>query len=156
MLSLVPDGPYRKSSQRTNMLTFFDVLKNDAFRSVAFGYFEHMWELYAFWTFVPIMLKKYNLVHPQSLFDVPLLTILIIGVAGLACIISGYIGQKSGVKKIAFLALLFSFSCASSHPQSLRALMKIYLSPSLYFEEWWSLQTQRFSQPWWRKMQRPT
>ncbi|MFN9959882.1 MAG: MFS transporter, partial [bacterium] len=34
------------------------MFKIPAFRASALGYFGHMWELYAFWTLVPILLAK--------------------------------------------------------------------------------------------------
>src|SRR5687768_3947796 len=47
---LVPDGPYRKTGSRFSRLSAFNLFREKNFRSIAFGYFGHMWELYAFWT----------------------------------------------------------------------------------------------------------
>lgn len=113
---MVPDGPYRKPSKRTDLSAFFSVFKNREFRSVAFGYFGHMWELYAFWAFVPIILKKYSIEHPQAIFNIPIVSFLIIGIGGLACVISGYIAQTAGTKRTAFIALLLSCGCCLISP----------------------------------------
>ncbi|WP_452231210.1 MULTISPECIES: MFS transporter [unclassified Lacinutrix] len=116
MLFLVPSGPYRKASQKTDLSVFLGVFKNKEFRFVAFGYFGHMWELYAFWTFVPILLKKYSEAHPQVLFNIPILSFVIIGIGGFACVLAGYIAQVKGTKKTAFIALLLSCICCLISP----------------------------------------
>lgn len=113
---LVPDGPYRKRSQKTDLTVFFKVFKNSSFRSAAFGYFGHMWELYAFWAFVPIMLITYMELHPETAFNVPILSFIIIGLGGIACVLGGYISQRLGVKKTASIALFLSFMCCLLSP----------------------------------------
>lgn len=116
MKTLVPDGPYRNPSQKLDYSSIFIVFKNHGFRSAAFGYFGHMWELYAFWTFVPIILTTYGTIHPQSNLNVPFLSFLIIGTGGLACILSGYLSLKLGTKRTAALALLLSCLCCLVSP----------------------------------------
>lgn len=116
ILILVPDGPYRKPSQRTDLSAFFSVFKNRKFRSVAVGYFGHMWELYAFWVFVPIILKNYSIQHTQALFNIPFLSFLIIGIGGLACVLAAYIAKTVGTKRTAFSALLLSCICCIISP----------------------------------------
>lgn len=111
MLLFVPDGPYRKSSKKLNFSTVFKVFKNREFRAAAFGYFGHMWEVYAFWTFVPVILKTYSYLQPESHLNIPLLSFLIIGLGGLSCVLGGYLSQSFGIKKIASLALFLSCGC---------------------------------------------
>ena len=116
MLFLVPDGPFRKQSQQLDLTALFKVFNNRKFRSAAFGYFGHMWELYTFWSFVPIMLMTYSDRHSNVSFNIPFLSFLIIGIGGLACVSGGYLSQIVGTKKIAFLALTFSCICCLASP----------------------------------------
>ena len=116
MLTMVPDGPYRKPGNKLDLSAFFDIFRNRKFRSASFGYFGHMWELYAFWAFVPIILKTYSMEHSEAVFNIPLLSFLIIGVGGLACVLGGYLAQTWGAKRIAFIALLLSCGCCLVSP----------------------------------------
>jgi MFS family permease len=113
---LVPDGPYRKQGQGIQLSAFFSIFKNQNLRAAAFGYFGHMWELYAFWAFTPLILKTYNDLHPQTNFNIPFLSFLIIGIGSLACVLSGYLSQAFGTKKIAFISLSLSCVCCLASP----------------------------------------
>ena len=116
MLLFVPNGPFRKRSQLLDFSAFFTVFKKVEFRSAAFGYFGHMWELYAFWVFVPLMLKGYTLVNSQVTFNIPLLSFLVIGSGGFSCIAAGYLSQRFGEKSVAFSALFLSCLCCFISP----------------------------------------
>ena len=116
MYFLVPDGPFRKVGKKLNPAAFFKVFKNKSFRGAAFGYFGHMWELYAFWTFVPIILKTYIELHPETQFNIPVLSFSIIATGSLACIVGSYIAKSIGTKKTAFYALLASCCCCLVSP----------------------------------------
>jgi len=116
MFILVPDGPYRKPGQKLDTSAFFKVFQNRKFRSAAFGYFGHMWELYAFWTFVPVILSTYNALFPESNLNVPILSFFIIAIGGIACVLGGYISINAGTRRTAAISLLLSCLCCIISP----------------------------------------
>ncbi len=116
ILLFVPNGPYCKVGAKTEWSACFKVFKKQSFRAVAFGYFGHMWELYTFWAFVPIMLKTYTTRHPEVVFNIPLLSFFIIGIGGLACVLFGSVSKILGEKKTTSLALLLSGVCCLVSP----------------------------------------
>ncbi|MFT5884414.1 MAG: MFS family permease [Arcticibacterium sp.] len=115
MVVLVPNGPYRKPSQRADFRAFFSVFRLREFRSAAFGYFGHMWELYTFWAFIPLILSFYSATNNLDI-NIPLWSFLIIGIGAPACVLSGYISEKAGYKKVAATSLFLSFLCCLASP----------------------------------------
>lgn len=116
MVWLVADGPYRKPGQKIQFNAFLSGFKNDSFRAAAFGYFGHMWELYAFWAFVPVMLSTYQRYHPYVDLNISFVSFLIIGSGSIACVMSGLISQVFGAKKIAAISLSISGICCLLSP----------------------------------------
>jgi len=126
MFGFVSDGPFRKASQKVDISAFFKVFENKSFRAAAFGYFGHMWELYAFWAFVPFMLKSYSVLHPESQINISFLSFLIIGIGGLACVLGAYVAQSVGTKRMAMILLSLSCLCCLVSPVIL-SMNSIYL-----------------------------
>ena len=75
---------------RLNLKATFLVFKNKSFKKAAFGYFGHMWELYTFWAFVPILLASFSKYHAISSLNISLLSFVIIGIGSLSCIFGGF------------------------------------------------------------------
>lgn len=108
----VPDGPHRFFQQSLDLKACFRIFKKPNFRTAAFGYFGHMWELYTFWTFVPIILLAYKNQNRITELNVALQSFFIIGIGSLACVISSYVSTSLGEKRTAFGFLMLSMmSC---------------------------------------------
>ena len=133
ILLFLPNGPYRKPGKKLIFTTFINGFNNKRFRGAAFGYFGHMWELYTFWAFVPVMLTAYNNHYPGINLNVSLFSFLIIASGGLACIFSGIFSQYFGVKKIAASCLLLSCLCCITSPFFLFASSTATLIIFLFF-----------------------
>jgi len=112
----VPDGPFRRQSQPLNYQAFWQIFKEKDFRRAAAGYFGHMWELYTFWAFVPIILTTYRTYHPNINFNLSILSFGVIAGGGVACVGGGYLAEWLGSSRIAFIFLLFSFLLCLTSP----------------------------------------
>ncbi|ALD20683.1 MFS transporter [Hymenobacter sp. DG25A] len=133
LVLLVPDGPFRKVGQHLQLTAFLDGFRRPRFRAAAFGYFGHMWELYTFWAFVPILLATYNRAHPTAGFPVPMLSFFIIAAGSLACIGSGLLSQVVGARPVATTALALSGVCCLVSPLMLRGSSPTLLVVFLVF-----------------------
>lgn len=111
----VPDGPNRKAGAKFEWNALPKIFGFSEFRAAAFGYFGHMWELYTFWAFTPLILSTYNNLN-QTELNVSLWSFIIIGIGTLGCIIGGYISLKKGSAKVAFGMLLISGLCCLLSP----------------------------------------
>jgi len=110
------DGPHLKESAAFNPRMIFQIFRHRRFRFQAFGYFGHMWELYAFWSLVATFLAA-SFVRSSSAWQnaTPLLSFLVIGIGTLGCILGGWISRSVGEKKVATLSLVLSGSlCLTS------------------------------------------
>ena len=125
----VKDGPHGARSRefKFDYGAILSLFQNKNFRSAAFGYFGHMWELYTFWAFVPIMLSYYLEVQPDVSFSVPLWSFIIIGVGGISCTAGGYVSMHRGSKWVSTVALAGSGICCLLIPLSFSLPVSLFL-----------------------------
>ena len=116
LLCCIPNGPFRKKGTALELAACYNVFLNVKFRKAAFGYFGHMWELYTFWAFVPILLKTYTMLHVNTSFNIPLLSFCTIAIGSTACVLGSYLAKKIGTQRVAFSALFLSCCCCLLAP----------------------------------------
>lgn len=115
MLLLVGDGPYRKKAESFQWNAIATIFRVKKWRQAALGYFGHMWELYTFWGFVPLLLVLYAEKNSIPL-NIPLLSFLIIGSGAISCVAGGYLSLRVGSARVATAALLLSGFCCFASP----------------------------------------
>ncbi|WP_322103118.1 MFS transporter [Paraburkholderia sp. J41] len=133
VIALLGDGPHLKTKAPSadgvqpaapGVLSAF---RYEAFRSAAFGYFGHMWELYAFWAVVPLFLARASIASALHLHGVYGLSFLVIGTGALGCIVGGALSRRIGSAKVAAGALALSGACAVLFALSWRSVPPVLL-----------------------------
>jgi MFS family permease len=117
MLLFVGDGPYRKSSGGFRWDAFGKIFSSKKWRQSAFGYFGHMWEVYSFWGFLPLMIELYDKKNDLHL-NIPFLSFIAIAIGAIGSVAGGYISEKIGSAKVAIWSLLISGICCFISPLS--------------------------------------
>lgn len=112
------DGPHLKRRHDAPPLRLGQVFHSftiPAFRASAFGYFGHMWELYAFWTLTPALIVTAGLAQPATP-QLSGLAFAVVAIGGLGCVLGGSLSQRLGSARVAALALLLSALCCALFP----------------------------------------
>ena len=112
----VGDGPHRRPAPAFRADAIWRIFRVKEFRAAAFGYFGHMWELYALWTFLPVLLLHYGALHPAATPDVSLWSGLVIAAGGVGCAAGGFVARRFGSAAVAAAALATSFLCCLASP----------------------------------------
>jgi len=127
MLVFVGDGPFRKRSGKFQWDALGTIFGSKKWRQAAFGYFGHMWEVYSFWGFLPLLLGLYATRNGVSL-NIPLLSFFGIGIGSIGSVTGGYLSFKWGSNKVAITALIISGICCFVSPFSFSWPLPLFLT----------------------------
>jgi len=108
----VPEGPHLPRGGPVSFGGVLAAFRVPRFRAAALGYFGHMWELYAFWAFVPVWLAACGLA-PAA---VSLASFAVIAAGALGCVSGGFLVRRLGGGRVALGQLLVSGACCLASP----------------------------------------
>ena len=114
---LVRTGPLVSAAVRPRARDALEGLRVQRLRLINLGYFGHMWELYAFWTWLPAYVRATSGGEGLSPGWTSVLVFAVIGLGGLAgAVVGGRVADRRGRPTAAIGALLLSGSCCLLSP----------------------------------------
>ncbi|TNB81499.1 MFS transporter [Pseudomonas sp. Fig-3] len=115
LIGVLGDGPHARSGAAGAPTKrgggILEAFRIHRFRAAALGYFGHMWELYAFWTVVPLIVSRTSLASAYPAAGVAGLSFGVMAIGALGSLIGGLLSQRMGSARVALGSLGLSGLC---------------------------------------------
>jgi len=115
------DGPYPFRTKPFSWSLVTDVARERHWRLATSGCLGHMWELYAFWTWIPAFIAasltaQAEASHPPASALAASIAFLTIAVGGIGCVWGGLVADRTGRERLVIFAMAASGACALLMP----------------------------------------
>ncbi len=111
IVAFVREGPYALANQPFDITQITRVFQNRGVRLANFGYFGHMWELYAMWTWAPVMIRASLAQRGEPPMLAEAAAFMLIGCGAIGCVVAGVVADRIGRAVVAATAMAISGAC---------------------------------------------
>jgi len=133
VLLFVGDGPFATAAAKFDARQITRVFRNRGVRLANFGYFGHMWELYAMWTWAPVMIRAGLAARGEPPALAEAASFLVIGAGAVGCVAAGLLADRIGRTVVTSAAMALSGACCltvgflfGAHPSLLLAVAALW------------------------------
>jgi len=111
VLLFVGDGPYALPPARFDLTQAKKVFRNRGVRLANFGYLGHMWELYAMWTWAPVMIRASLAAQHSRPALAEVASFIVLGAGAAGCVVGGLVADRVGRTIVTSWAMAISGGC---------------------------------------------